>query len=147
MFSEGFVAGGIGVYESRSSNLPDSEKGECQARASMPLGGISSLETETQKWVTELSPESKRLKGKMVCHRINLDTVARDLSTFTSAKFCIADTVEGRYFIRSFSLEILMVLPAAQNAYKVGILHRNLSAGNIMIIKDKRQRNARVERS
>ena len=75
----------------------------------------------------------------MVCHRIILDTVARDLSTFTWCKVllsCIADVVEGRYFIRSFLLEILMVLPAAQNAYKV-ILHRDLSAGNIMIVKDK----------
>jgi hypothetical protein len=64
------------------------------------------------------------LKGKMVCHCIILDTVACDLSTFTWCKVllsCIAGVVEGRYFIGSFSLEILMVLPATQNAYKVGI--------------------------
>ncbi|KAF8801966.1 hypothetical protein BYT27DRAFT_7050682, partial [Phlegmacium glaucopus] len=59
----------------------------------------------------------------MVCHRIILDTVARDLSTFVWCKLllsCIADAVEG-----------------AQQAYKAGILHRDLSAGNIMIVKDK----------
>jgi hypothetical protein len=94
--------------------------------ASMRLGGeVDSLETETQEWVTELSPESKRLKGKMVCHRIILDTDARDLSTFTWCKVllsCIADAVEGRYFIRSFSLEIFMVLPATQSTE----IYRNL---------------------
>ncbi|KAF8811763.1 hypothetical protein BYT27DRAFT_7133745, partial [Phlegmacium glaucopus] len=44
-------------------------------------------------------------------------------STFTWCKVllsCIADAVEG-----------------AQQAYKDGILHRDLSAGNIMIVKDK----------
>lgn len=54
--------------------------------ASMCLGGdVNRLETETQKWVTELSPESKRLKRKMVGHRINLDSVVRDLSMLTKS--------------------------------------------------------------
>ncbi|KAF8811768.1 hypothetical protein BYT27DRAFT_7088791, partial [Phlegmacium glaucopus] len=92
--------------------------------ASMRLGGdVPGLETETQDWVRKLSPKSKDLKCKMVCHRIILDTVARDLSTFVWCKSllsCIADAVEG-----------------AQQAYKAGILHRDLSAGNIMIVKDK----------
>ncbi|KAF8800893.1 hypothetical protein BYT27DRAFT_7069812, partial [Phlegmacium glaucopus] len=60
---------------------------------------------------------------KMVCHRIILDTVAHDLSTFVWCKLlpsCIADAVEG-----------------AQQAYKAGILHRDISSGNIMIVKDK----------
>ncbi|KAF8811748.1 hypothetical protein BYT27DRAFT_7252461 [Phlegmacium glaucopus] len=59
----------------------------------------------------------------MVCHRLILDTVARDLSTFVWCKVllsCIADAVEG-----------------AQQAYKANILHRDLSAGNILIVKDK----------
>ncbi|KAF8801962.1 hypothetical protein BYT27DRAFT_7147022 [Phlegmacium glaucopus] len=90
----------------------------------MRLGGdVLGLETETQDWVQKLSPKSKHLKCKMVCHRIILDTVARDLSTFVWCKLllsCIADAVEG-----------------AQQAYKAGILHRDLSAGNIMIVKDK----------
>jgi hypothetical protein len=71
--------------------------------ASMRLGGdVVEMETETQNWVTELSPKSKRLKGKMICHRIILDTVARDLSTFAWCKVllsCIADAVQGTYFI------------------------------------------------
>ena len=48
---------------------------------SVRLGGdADGLETETQEWVTELvSPESKRLKRRMIDHRINLDTAARDL--------------------------------------------------------------------
>ena len=32
---------------------------------------------------------------------------------------------------------LTVLLSAAQQAYKVGILHRDLSAGNIMIVKDK----------
>ncbi|KAF8811745.1 hypothetical protein BYT27DRAFT_7275921 [Phlegmacium glaucopus] len=59
----------------------------------------------------------------MVCHRLILNTVARDLSTFTWCKVllsCIADAVEG-----------------AQQTYKASILHHDLSAGNIMIVKDK----------
>jgi hypothetical protein len=49
--------------------------------ASMRLGGdVVGMETQTQDWVKELSPKSRHLHGKMVCHRIVLDTVARDLS-------------------------------------------------------------------
>ena len=71
--------------------------------ASMRLGGdVAGLETETQQWVQELSPKSPSLQGcKMVCHRIVLDTVARDLSTFSWCKVllsCIADAVEGAFF-------------------------------------------------
>jgi hypothetical protein len=111
------------------------------------LGGdADGLETETQEWVTELlSPESKRLKHLMVGHRIILDTAAPGLSTFTWCKVllsCIADAVEGKVFSTVlFRLEILMIshipIPAAQYAYKAGILHRDLSAGNIMIVKAK----------
>ena len=77
--------------------------------ASMRLGGdVAGLETETQEWVRELSPNSRRLRAcKMVCHRIVLDTVARDLSTFSWCKVllsCIADAVEGVFFICLFFL-------------------------------------------
>lgn len=79
--------------------------------ASMRLGGdVCELETETQKWVTELSAKSNRLKRKMVCHRIILDTVSRDLSTFSWCKVllsCIADAVEGTCFILFLSVGIL----------------------------------------
>ncbi|KAF8811752.1 hypothetical protein BYT27DRAFT_7240181 [Phlegmacium glaucopus] len=96
----------------------------------MRLGGdVPGLETETQEWVEELSSKSERLKCKMVCHRLILNTVIRDLSTFTWCKAllsCIADAVEG-----------------AQQAYKAGILHRDLSAGNILIVKDKRTQELR----
>ena len=74
---------------------------------------------------------------------IVLDTVARDLSTFSWCKVllsCIADAVEGAFFICLFffSLAILTVfISALQQAYNVGILHCDLSAGNIMIVKDK----------
>ncbi|KAF8804184.1 hypothetical protein BYT27DRAFT_7259621 [Phlegmacium glaucopus] len=92
--------------------------------AFMRLGSdVRGLETETQTWVIALCSKLKRLKDKMICHRIVLDTVARDLSTFTWCKVllsCIADAVE-----------------AAQEAYKAGILHRDLSAGTIMIVEDK----------
>ncbi|KAF8805949.1 hypothetical protein BYT27DRAFT_7103389, partial [Phlegmacium glaucopus] len=86
-------------------------------------GDVPGLEAETQEWIEELSSKSKYLKCKMVCHHLILNTVARDLSTFTWCKVllsCIADAVEG-----------------AQQAYKAGILHHDLSAGNIMIVKDK----------
>jgi hypothetical protein len=82
---------------------------------SVRLGGDADrLETETQEWVTELlSPETKRLKRKMVDHRIILDTAARDLSTFTWCKVllsCIADAVEGKVFSSVlFRLEIFMI--------------------------------------
>ena len=101
------------MYESRSSYLPDVLEESVKHVASMRLGGdVDRLETKTQEWVTELSPESKRLKHKMIGHRIILDTVARDSSTFAWYKIllsCIANAVEGRYFIRSFSLEIIMI--------------------------------------
>ena len=77
----------------------------------------------------------------MIGHRIILYTVARNLSTFAWYKVllsCIANAVEGRYFIRSFSLEIPISLTAVQNAYKTGILHRDLSTGNMMIVEDKK---------
>ncbi|KAF8801964.1 hypothetical protein BYT27DRAFT_7197678 [Phlegmacium glaucopus] len=97
--------------------------------ACMRLGGdLPMLETEAQEWIEELSSKSKRLKCKMVCHRLILN-VARDLSMFTWCKVllsCIADAVEG-----------------VQHAYKAGILHRNLSAGNIMIVKDKETQESR----
>ncbi|KAF8800025.1 hypothetical protein BYT27DRAFT_7119028 [Phlegmacium glaucopus] len=86
-------------------------------------GDVPGLETETQNCVTESSSKPRRFKGKTVCHRITLDTVAQDLSTFTRCKVllsCIADAVE-----------------AAQQAYKAGIPHRNLSTGSIMIVEDK----------
>ena len=67
--------------------------------ASMRLGGdVDGMETQTQDWVKELSPKSRHLQGKMVCHRIVLDTVARDFSTFAWCKVllsCIADAIEG----------------------------------------------------
>ena len=50
--------------------------------ANMLLGAdVCGLETETPKWVTELFSNSKRLKRRIVCHRLILDTVARDSST------------------------------------------------------------------
>jgi hypothetical protein len=110
--------------------------------ASMRLGGdVDGMETQTQDWVKDLSSKSHHLQGKMVCHRIVLDTVARDLSTFTWCKVllsCIADAVEGVCLFHVFSRKFLtMFLLAAQQAYSVGILHRDLSAGNIMIVKNK----------
>ncbi|KAF8808272.1 hypothetical protein BYT27DRAFT_7097354 [Phlegmacium glaucopus] len=60
----------------------------------------------------------------MVCDCIILDAVARNLSPFIWCKVlpsCIADAVEG-----------------AQQVYKAGILHLDLSAGNVMIVKDKK---------
>ena len=109
--------------------------------ASMRLGGdIAGLETETQEWVRELSPNSHGLGAcKMVCHRIVLDAVARDLSTFSWCKVllsCIADVVEGAFFICLFFFWVTILtvfLSAVQQAYSVGILHRDLSASNIMI--------------
>ncbi|KAF8811754.1 hypothetical protein BYT27DRAFT_7183548 [Phlegmacium glaucopus] len=90
----------------------------------MRLGSdVPGLETETQEWSEGLFPKSKRLKCKIACHRLVLNIVARDLSTFTWCKVllsCIADAVEG-----------------AQQAYKASILHHDLSASNIMIVKDK----------
>ncbi|PPQ89990.1 hypothetical protein CVT25_009630 [Psilocybe cyanescens] len=93
--------------------------------ASMRLGGnVASLETETQNWIHDLSHSGRyRRCRSMVCHRIILDTVARDLSTFTWCKVlfsCLADVIE-----------------AAQQAYKAGVQHRDISAGNVMIVKDK----------
>ena len=127
------------------------EKGGVKYVASMRLGGdVAGLETETQEWVRELSPNSHSLRAcKMVCHRIVLDTVARDLSTFSWCKVllsCIADAVEGAFFDLPllFSLGVLIVfLSAVQQAYSVGILHRDLSAGNIMIVKDKKTKEWR----
>ncbi|KAF8811753.1 hypothetical protein BYT27DRAFT_7336033 [Phlegmacium glaucopus] len=98
--------------------------------SSMRLGGdIPGLGVGRQKWITELSSKLRRLKRKMVFHRITLDTVTQDLSTFTWCKVllsCIADAVEG-----------------IQQASKAGILHRDLSAGNIMIVKDKETKESR----
>ena len=69
--------------------------------ASMRLeGDVRGMETQTQDWV-KLSPKSYRLPCTMVCHRIVLDTVARDLSTFSWCKVllsCIADAVEGVFY-------------------------------------------------
>ena len=90
----------------------------------------------------ELSSNSKRLKCKVVRHRLILDTVAHDSSSFIWCKVllsCIADAVEGTCSILLFEkLAIQTIsLPAAQQAYKVSILHRDLSSGNIMIVKYK----------
>ncbi|KAF8798528.1 hypothetical protein BYT27DRAFT_7122791, partial [Phlegmacium glaucopus] len=63
------------------------------------------------------------MKFKMVCHRLILDTVARDLSTFVWCKVllsCIADAVEG-----------------AQQAYRAGILHPISAPATLMVVKDK----------
>ncbi|KAH9486067.1 hypothetical protein JR316_0000131 [Psilocybe cubensis] len=92
--------------------------------ASMRLGDdVDDLKTETQEWWGRLN-HSGRFKhfGLMVCHRLVLNTVARDLSTFTWCKVllsCLADVVD-----------------AAQAAFKAGVLHRDLSAGNIMIVQN-----------
>lgn len=49
--------------------------------ANMLLSGdVCGLETEMEKWVTELFSDSKRLKRKIVRHRLILDIVARDSS-------------------------------------------------------------------
>ena len=64
----------------------------------MGSSDVCGLETETQKWVTELSSNSKRLKDKIVCHRLILGTVVRDLSKFIRCKVllsCTADAGEG----------------------------------------------------
>ncbi|PPQ90006.1 hypothetical protein CVT25_009644 [Psilocybe cyanescens] len=99
--------------------------------ASMRLGGdVAGLETKTQVSFDKLSHSGRYKKlGRMVCHRIILDTVARDLGTFTWCKVllsCLADVVD-----------------AAQQAYKAGVLHRDISAGNVMIVKDKETKELR----
>ncbi|KAF8167522.1 hypothetical protein B0H34DRAFT_682206 [Crassisporium funariophilum] len=102
------------------------EKAKVEHVASMRLGGdVEDLRTETQEWFDELAHNKRyRKPAVMVCHRLVLNTVARDLSTFMWCKVllsCVADAVEG-----------------AQQAYQAGVLHRDLSAGNIMIVKDKK---------
>ncbi|KAF8868611.1 hypothetical protein CPB85DRAFT_1447904 [Mucidula mucida] len=61
-----------------------------------------------------------RLENPLQCHRLFLDTIARDLSAFGNCKVlvnCIADAME-----------------AAQCAFDLArILHRDISSGNIMI--------------
>ncbi|KAF9478065.1 hypothetical protein BDN70DRAFT_944470, partial [Pholiota conissans] len=83
--------------------------------ASMRLGGdVNHMVTVSQDW---LDVKFRR----MVCHRLVLETVAESLSTFTWCKIllsCIADAVEGTKVILT------------------GILHRDLSAGNIMIVRN-----------
>ncbi|KAF8180087.1 hypothetical protein BJ912DRAFT_635392 [Pholiota molesta] len=91
----------------------------------------SDLQTETQTWFSELTHNSRlRNPARMVCHRIVLDTVARDLSTFSWCKVllsCVADAVEG-----------------AQQAYAAaGVLHRDISSSNITIAKDKKTQERR----
>ncbi|KAH9484020.1 hypothetical protein JR316_0003499 [Psilocybe cubensis] len=92
--------------------------------ASMRLGGdVDDLVTVTQDWFHVLSQSGKYQKmGHLVCHRLILNTVARDLSTFVWCKVllsCLADAME-----------------AAQQAYKAGVLHRDISAGNVMIVRN-----------
>ncbi|KAH9484021.1 hypothetical protein JR316_0003500 [Psilocybe cubensis] len=92
--------------------------------ASMRLGGdVEGLVTVTQDWFHVLSHSGRYKKfGHLVCHRLVLNTVARDLSTFVWCKVllsCIADAIE-----------------AAQQAYKAGVLHRDISATNVMIVRN-----------
>ncbi|KAF8180088.1 hypothetical protein BJ912DRAFT_635393 [Pholiota molesta] len=100
--------------------------------ASMRLSpDIDSLETKTQTWFSELTHNScHRTPARMLCHRIVLDTVARDLSTFSWCKVlvsCVADAVEG-----------------VQQAYAAaGVLHRDISASNITIVTDKKTKERR----
>lgn len=68
--------------------------------AALRLGDdVVVLKTETEKKFNLLSHSGRYRKfGAMVCHRIVLDTVARDLSTFTWCKVllsCLADAVDG----------------------------------------------------
>jgi hypothetical protein len=92
--------------------------------ASMRLGGdVDGMETQTQDWVKELFSKSHRLRCKMVCHRIVLNTVARDLSTFSWCKVllsCIADVVEGVFYpslVRNSNSASVSCLAGVQSRY------------------------------
>ena len=83
----------------------------------MRLGGdVDGLETETQNRTPKPSHNGQYQKlGKMVCHRIILNMVARDLSTFAWCKVllsCIADAVDGGFFLGVFDMEIVNFSPS-----------------------------------
>ncbi|KAF9017562.1 hypothetical protein BDZ89DRAFT_993821 [Hymenopellis radicata] len=94
--------------------------------AEMEAGGdIPGMRTRTQETrflaVSHPPPDGhKHRKRPLRCHRLFLRTVARDLSTFGNCRTlvnCVADAME-----------------AAQEAFdRAHILHRDISAGNIMI--------------
>ncbi|KAF8909590.1 hypothetical protein CPB85DRAFT_1390892 [Mucidula mucida] len=95
--------------------------------ATMVAGGdVEGMRTQTHEACFKLSAyplgDSSyfRLQNPLQCHRIFLDTVARDLSAFGDCKVlvnCIADAME-----------------AAQCAFAYArIMHRDISSGNIMI--------------
>ncbi|KAF8873294.1 hypothetical protein CPB85DRAFT_1399140, partial [Mucidula mucida] len=96
--------------------------------ATMVVGGdVEGMRTKTHEPRLQLSsaypPTIRkyfRLENPLQCHRLFLDTIARDLSAFGNCKVlvnCIADAME-----------------AAQCAFDLArILHRDISSGNIMI--------------
>lgn len=129
---------------SSSSTEPETEiykllqrRGVKEYIADMEMGGdvavlIHRLQEQT------VGTSRRRQQG----HRIFLNTPAKDLTTFVTAKClvtCIADAMEGTLyqsdvvFLTNFSSII-----AAEAAFeKAGVLHRDISAGNIMMSKDR----------
>ena len=81
---------------------------------------------------------SKRLKRKMVCRRLVLDTVALTCQCLPGARYfypVLPTLLRAPVPMLLLKLASLTIsLPAAQQAYKIGIL---LNVDNIMIVKDK----------
>lgn len=73
---------------------------------------------------------------RLTWHRLILETVGRDLLTFYTARDlvrCVADAMLGTQFLWDF-MSLLTPFVAHQMAYeKAGILHRDISAGNILM--------------
>lgn len=139
VFSEGFMAGKFVAHQSRSCYLPDES---VEHVANILLGGdVRGLESDTHGALFKF--KSKTLETQGVLRLRILYTDARDLPTFSlrgEILYCRCCCCWRYLLFRSIlfleNLAVLMIsLPsAAHKAYKIGILHRDLSAGNI---KDK----------
>ncbi|KAJ8703511.1 hypothetical protein PTI98_002129 [Pleurotus ostreatus] len=85
------------------------------------MGGDEAIATIGHEWKLKpwvRKPRKLRIRH-LVAHFIVLSTLGRDLATFKTARqlvTCIADAMD-----------------AHQQAYKLGILHRDISAGNILM--------------